>query len=47
MEVAFSELTRRFDHAELLDGGYTPGGTLFLRGPRRLVLRLAPAAVPA
>ncbi len=40
MEVAFTELVRRFEGGEVVPRGYEPGGTLFLRGPKRLVMRL-------
>ncbi len=47
MEVAFTEMLRRFERIEILPGGYEPGGTLFLRGPRRLIVKGIPATVPA
>ena len=40
MEVAITEMLRRFACIEMVPNGYEPGGTLFLRGPKRLFLKL-------
>jgi len=38
MEAVLSVLTQKFARLELADGGFEAAGTLFLRGPRRLVV---------
>jgi pimeloyl-[acyl-carrier protein] synthase len=38
MEVALSTLLERFARLDLAPNGYEPGGTLHLRGPRKLML---------
>jgi cytochrome P450 len=38
MEVALSTLLQRFATLDLAPNGYEPGGTLHLRGPRKLIL---------
>jgi len=38
MEAALGVLSQKFARLELATGGFEAAGTLFLRGPRRLVL---------